>query len=82
MVFLRDGQISVEGASAAAINWGFVKGKTQAWLLWDSWTHPYVLQQPTIWFHDVSYPDVKPCHQHEIDLIRTLTTQRNGDPNP
>lgn len=64
----------------AAINWGFVKGKTQTNLPWDSWTRPYVLQQPTIWFHDIFYPDGHPYRQHEIDLIRALTTQSNGAP--
>lgn len=66
----------------AAINWGFVNGKTQTNLPWDSWTRPYVLQQPPIWFHDVFYPDGHPYRQHEIDLIRDLTTQTNGAPKP
>jgi hypothetical protein len=57
----------------AAINWGLVKGKTQTNLPWDSWEHPYVLAQPTVWFHDVFYPDGTPYRQHEIDLMRQLT---------
>lgn len=64
----------------AAINWGFVQGKTQTWLPWDSWQRPYVLLQPTVWFHDIFYPDGRPYRQHEIDLIRTLTTELNGPP--
>ena len=66
----------------AAINWGLVNGKTQTNLPWDSWTRPYVLQQPTIWFHDIFYPDGKPYRQREIEIIRTLTTQSNGAPKP
>ena len=66
----------------AAINWGFVNGKTQTNLPWDSWTRPYVLQQPTIWFHDIFYPDGKPYREREIEIIRTLTAQSNGAPKP
>jgi hypothetical protein len=62
----------------AAINWGFVNGKTQTNLPWDSWTRPYVLQQPTIWFHDIFYADGRPYRQREVDLIRALTTESNG----
>lgn len=66
----------------AAINWGLVNGKTQTNYPWDSWTRPYTLEQPTVWFHDIFYPDGKPYRQHEVDLIRTLTTQSNGAPQP
>jgi hypothetical protein len=64
----------------AAINWGFVNGKTQTNFPWDSWTRPYVLEPPTIWFHDIFYPDGHPYRQREIDIIRALTTQSNGAP--
>ena len=57
----------------AAINWGFVAGKTQTYLPWDSWQRPYVLSQPPVWFHDVFHSDGKPYRQHEADLIRSLT---------
>ena len=63
-----------------AINWGLVNGKTQTNLPWDSWQRPYVLIKPTVWFHDVFYPDGKPYRRHEVDLIRQLTTQANGAP--
>jgi hypothetical protein len=56
-----------------AINWGLVAGKTQTWLPWDSWQRPYVLLQPTIWFHEVFKQDDTPYRQHEVDLIRELT---------
>jgi Cellulase (glycosyl hydrolase family 5) len=62
----------------AAINWGFVQGKSQTWLPWDSWTRPYVLEQPVVWHHDIFHPDGKPYRQREIDIIRTLTTAANG----
>lgn len=57
----------------AVINWGLVAGKTQTWLPWDSWYRPYVLQQPTIWFHEVFRQDGKPYRQREVDLMRELT---------
>jgi hypothetical protein len=56
-----------------AINWGLVAGKTQTYLPWDSWQRPYVLLQPTIWFHEVFKQDDTPYRQHEVDLIRELT---------
>lgn len=56
-----------------AINWGLVKGKTQTYLPWDSWKHPYVLEQPPVWFHDVFHEDGTPYRQREVDIIRDLT---------
>ena len=61
-----------------AINWGFVNGKTQTNLPWDSWTRPYTLQPPAVWFHDIFYPDGRPYRQREIEIIRALTTQSNN----
>jgi hypothetical protein len=60
----------------AAINWGFVVGKSQTNLPWDSWQKPYVLQQPPVWFHDIFYRDGRPYRQHEVDLIRQLTAAK------
>jgi hypothetical protein len=57
----------------AAINWGLVAGKTQTYLPWDSWQRPYVLSQPTVWFHEVFRQDDTPYRQREVDLIRELT---------
>ena len=57
----------------AAINWGLVAGKTQTYFPWDSWSHPYVKEQPTVWFHEVFRQDDTPYRQHEVDLIRELT---------
>ncbi len=57
----------------AAINWGFVAGKTQTYFPWDSWERPYTLQAPTLWFHEVFKQDDTPYRQREVDLIRQLT---------
>jgi len=57
----------------AAINWGLVLGKTQTNLPWDSWERPYVLRPPSVWFHEIFYPDGRRYRKHEADLIRELT---------
>jgi hypothetical protein len=59
-----------------AINWGFVAGKTQTYLPWESWEHPYVLSQPPVWFHEVLHADGTPYRQAEVDLIRELTGKK------
>ncbi|HEU4635347.1 MAG TPA: cellulase family glycosylhydrolase [Edaphobacter sp.] len=64
--------------NVAAINWGLVAGKTQTYLPWDSWQHPYVLSQPTIWFHEVFRHDGSPYRQREVDLIHELTGRGSG----
>ena len=65
----------------AAINWGFVAGKTQTYLPWDSWRRPYVIEQPTIWFHEVFRQDGRPYRQREIDLMRELTGRGFANPD-
>jgi hypothetical protein len=62
----------------AAINWGLVAGKTQTFLPWDSWQHPYVGREPTIWFHEVFRTDGTPYKQEEVDLIKLLTGKTKG----
>ncbi len=57
----------------AAINWGFVAGKTQTYYPWESWQHPYVKEPPPVWFHEVLHADGTPYRQAEADLIRQLT---------
>jgi hypothetical protein len=61
-----------------AINWGFVQGKSQTYLPWDSWTRPYTIEQPVVWHHDIFYPDGKPYRQREVDFIRALTAATNS----
>lgn len=56
-----------------AINWGFVQGRSQTYLPWDSWQHPYVNAPPKEWFHDIFYPNGKPYRPEEVALIRKLT---------
>lgn len=56
-----------------AINWGLVAGKSQTYLPWDSWQRPYVLMQPTVWFHDIFHPDGTPYREREAQIFRELT---------
>lgn len=62
--------------NVAAINWGFVMGKTQTHLPWDSWQKPYVDREPSIWFHEIFRPDGTPYRVDEVELIRKLTGVR------
>jgi hypothetical protein len=57
----------------AAYNWGFVAGKTQTWLPWDSWQKPYVGdRQPAVWFHDIFRSNGAPYNQAEVDFIKAM----------
>ncbi len=56
-----------------AINWGLVAGKTQTYLPWDSWQHPYILEQPPVWFHDVFHEDGTLYRAREGSIFRDLT---------
>jgi hypothetical protein len=56
----------------AAYNWGFVAGKTQTNLPWDSWQHPYTDRAPAVWFHEIFYPDGRPYKPEEIAFIRKI----------
>ncbi|MBM6577538.1 cellulase family glycosylhydrolase [Microvirga sp. SRT01] len=64
--------------NVAAMNWGFVDGKTQTRLPWDSWQKPYVMAEPTIWFHEVFRTDGTPYRAAETDLIRRLAAAPKG----
>ena len=60
------------------INWGFVDGKTQTRLPWDSWDKPYTKSEPPIWFHEVFRADGTPYRQAETDLIKRLSAAPRG----
>lgn len=59
--------------NVAAINWGFVQGRTQTHLPWDSWQHPYTDREPAVWFHEIFRQDGSPYRTEEVQLIRRLT---------
>ena len=58
--------------NVAAINWGFVSGKSQTIYPWDSWTKKYT-SEPPVWFHDILRMDGSPYRQEEVDYIRRVT---------
>ena len=60
------------------MNWGFVDGKTQTRLPWDSWKKPYTSDEPPIWFHEVFRSDGTPYRQAETDLIKRLSAAPRG----
>ncbi len=64
------------------INWGFVNGKTQTDMPWDSWQRPYVLRPPTIWFHDILRGDGTPYRAREVEIIKTLAAAPRGQVPP
>ncbi|RYC66905.1 cellulase family glycosylhydrolase [Spirosoma sordidisoli] len=61
-------------AKVGMINWGFVAGKTQTFLPWDSWQKPYVNgREPSVWFHEVYKQDGTPYDPAETAAIRQAT---------
>jgi hypothetical protein len=57
----------------AAINWGFVAGKTQTTLPWDSWRSPYTDREPAVWHHDIFMKDGAAYKPEEVTFIREMT---------
>jgi hypothetical protein len=57
----------------AAINWGLVAGKTQTYLPWDSWQHPYTDHEPAVWFHEIFRTDGTPYSAEETAFIKEMT---------
>lgn len=66
-----------KAANVAAYNWGLVAGKTQTYLPWDSWKHPYTDHEPKQWFHEIFLADGRPYRRDEAALIRRLTATSN-----
>lgn len=57
----------------AAINWGFVAGKTQTNYPWASWDPGYPKEEPEIWHHEILRIDGSPYSESEVMLIKRLT---------
>jgi len=55
------------------INWGFVVGKTQTDLPWDSWQRPYTSRPPVVWHHELLRGDGTPYRAREIEIIKRLS---------
>lgn len=74
-----DGSLPIgKKLNIAMINWGFVDGKTQTRLPWDSWKKPYTMEEPPIWFHEVLHGDGTPYRKAETDLIRRMSIAPKG----
>jgi hypothetical protein len=58
----------------AAINWGFVSGKSQTIYPWDSWSKKYTTE-PELWFHDIFRPDGTPYDKNEVEFIKMMTAK-------
>lgn len=54
--------------NTAAINWGFVSGKTNTIFAWD--TPLPDVKEPEVWFHDIFRQDHTPFSQEEIEVIK------------
>ena len=55
----------------AAVNWGFVAGKTNTAFPWSSWQVKFD-SLPKIWHHDIYLPDKTPYDQKEIDFLKEM----------
>lgn len=54
--------------NVAAINWGFVSGKTNTIFAWD--TPLPEVEEPEVWFHDIFRQDHTPFSEEEIAVIK------------
>ena len=57
----------------AAINWGFVSGKTNTIYPWKSWDSTFT-SEPAIWHHDILREDGTPYSMEETDFIKQLSS--------
>jgi hypothetical protein len=61
----------------AMINWGFVQGKIQTEIPWDSWEKPYVGDHiPKIWFHEIFRNDLSPYNLEELESIKKFRSKK------
>jgi hypothetical protein len=58
--------------NVGAYNWGLVAGKTQTYLPWDSWQHPYIDREPAVWFHDIFRADGTPYSAEEVAFLKQI----------
>ena len=55
----------------AAVNWGFVAGKTNTSFPWSSWQVEFD-SLPKIWHHDIYLPDKTPYDEKEIAFLKNI----------
>jgi hypothetical protein len=74
-----DGDLPIaKRANIGMVNWGFVNGKTQTDLPWDSWNRPYTKEKPQVWFHDILREDGTPYRQAEVDMLKAYSAAPKG----
>lgn len=61
----------------AAINWGFVSGKSNTIYPWKSWDSTFT-EEPQIWFHDILRQDGTPYSEDEVKFIKEMTNEQTG----
>jgi hypothetical protein len=57
----------------AAINWGFVSGKSNTIFPWGS---KLGSPEPVIWFHDIFRKDGTPFDAKETDFIKKINSKK------
>jgi len=55
----------------AAINWGFVSGKSNTIYPWKSWDSTFTAE-PKVWFHDILRTDGTPFSKKEVEFIKEM----------
>ncbi len=55
----------------AAVNWGFVDGKTNTKYPWSSWVRKFT-EEPEMWHHDILRKDGTPYSEEEVEFIREM----------
>lgn len=55
----------------AAINWGFVSGKTNTIYPWKSWDSTFTTE-PKLWHHDILRKDGTPFSENEVSFIKEI----------
>ncbi|MEO5807483.1 cellulase family glycosylhydrolase [Devosia sp.] len=56
-------------------NWGFVAGKSQTFMPWDSWQNPYITAEPDPWFHDIFREDGQAYREDEVAFLRKVLSK-------
>ncbi|MDG2048954.1 MAG: cellulase family glycosylhydrolase [Myxococcota bacterium] len=61
----------MKAEEVGAYCWGFVAGRTQTHLPWESWVKP-LTKEPNPWHHEILRPDGTPYDREEVAYIRSL----------
>lgn len=68
--------------NVGALSWGFVAGRTQAYLPWNSWERAYPDGMPAVWFHDLLGTNGQPYDAQEIAYLREVAKFAAVRPSP